>query len=82
MTDPTIPTTASNIEVRLSLLEQRDKSLRHELFGNGQPGRLSKIEKKIDQIDDKTGKIVVAVVFLASTVSSGATAVVMRIVGM
>jgi len=44
------PTPTKSSETRLSLLEEWKDTLDHELFGNGQPGRFDKLEKKIDRL--------------------------------
>lgn len=68
-------------EVRLALLERGLDDLRHQLFGNGQPGMLQLMEAKIDKLDAKVGKLMLIVVGLAGGSGYGAAKLVEWLAG-
>lgn len=60
----------------MALMEQKMKAQSHELFGNGQPGRLDKMESKIDEINGKLGKHTLIIGSLCAMVGGGATSII------
>jgi hypothetical protein len=58
--DPTL----SGIAVAIGQLQQSQEDLRRELLGNGQPGRIQKLEEDVEGLNKKywlfTGAIVAA----------------------
>jgi hypothetical protein len=42
----------SGMQTSLARVEQKQDDMRKELFGNGQPGRLAKLELKLDRVDE------------------------------
>jgi hypothetical protein len=76
------------IEGKIEGVERRISDLDHELFGNGQPGRFDRIntklrestertEKRLDDISNKLGKVMIAIGVLAAT-SGGVAMEVIR----
>jgi hypothetical protein len=41
------------MEVEIAVLKQQVSAIKHEVLGNGQPGRLDKTDAKIDRTDAK-----------------------------
>lgn len=58
--DPTL----SGIAIAIGQLQQSQEDLRRELLGNGQPGRIQKLEEDVEHLNKKywlfTGVIVAA----------------------
>jgi hypothetical protein len=59
-------------ETRLTLMEHRLQALDHSLNGNGRPGKLDVISARLDQINERMGKLTIAIAVLAS--ATGGTA--------
>ena len=78
--------------VRLQYLEREMNQMRHDLFGNGQPGELAKMEartiaamteftNKLSRVEDKVGRMMVFVAVLGAVVGGGTTKLVTSIMG-
>jgi hypothetical protein len=78
----------TKIEGKIEGIERRISDLDHELFGNGQPGIFDRIdtkvrestertEKRLDDISNKLGKVMVAIGVLAAA-SGGVASEVIR----
>ena len=46
----------SRTEVELAVMRRQLDDMDHELFGNGQPGRLDKTDAKINEMDQRIDK--------------------------
>jgi hypothetical protein len=92
MTDDTTPHSNDSNHVRLKYLEAALSELRKDLFGNGQPGKLDKMEArtihamtefnvKLSQVENKVGKIMIAIAVLGAASGAGATKVIQALLG-
>lgn len=61
---PNVEPTLNGIAVAVARIEQSQEDLRRELLGNGQPGRIQKLEEDVEGLNKKywlfTGAIVAA----------------------
>ena len=91
--------TASNDHVRLAVVErdidtikQTAKALDHKLFGNGQPGVLDKMERRLSEIEStmafrlanietKMSRILLIVVGLSAASGAGGLKIAQSIIG-
>lgn len=80
------------LKVRLRYLEKELNDMHRELFGNGQPGALARMEgrhvkslgemaKKLSDIENKLGRVMIAVAMLAAAGGAGGMSVVQAILG-
>lgn len=78
--------------IRMTHLEREMERLRHELFGNGQPGELAKTEArtiaamsefttKLSRVEEKVGKIMLFIAGLGALVGGGVTKLVSTLIG-
>lgn len=69
------------VEERVNTVSGRIVELEHDLFGNGQPGALGKLETKIDRIEEKVGRVVVGIALLSGGSGAVAGAILKAILG-
>ena len=92
MSDDRTPQTNDSNHVRLKYLEAALADLRKDLFGNGQPGKLDRMEArtihamsefnvKLSQVENKVGKIMIAIAVLGAASGAGATKVIQALLG-
>ena len=86
------PTSEDSYHIRIKYLEAELQSFKKEILGNGQPGKLDRMEarfikalgefnEKLSHVETKVGKVVIAVAVLAAASGAGATKVVQVIIG-
>lgn len=92
MSDDTPTTHLDSHHIRIKYLEAELKAFKKELLGNGQPGKLDRMEartihalgefnQKLSHVETKVGKIMVAIAVLGAVSGAGATKVIQAIIG-
>lgn len=66
---------------RIATLETHVETMRHDLFGNGNPGVLSRIEGRLEKMEDRLGKVVVAIALLSGACGAAGTKIASLILG-
>lgn len=81
-------TVESNLGPRIAIVEERVNTvsgriveLEHDIFGNGQPGALGKLETKIDRIEEKLGRVIVGIALLSGGSGMVSGAILKAILG-
>jgi uncharacterized protein YaaN involved in tellurite resistance len=80
------------IKLRIEYLEKELRKMHKDLFGNGQPGALARLEgrhirslsemsTKLGEIEKKVGRVMIAVAALAAAGGAGGMSVVQSIIG-
>lgn len=65
----------------VALLGQRVDDIVHDLYGNGQPGVLGRMESRLDKIEDKLTRVIVTVALLAGGSGAALGAVAKSLLG-
>jgi hypothetical protein len=82
----------SGCEIRLNQLDRDMERLRHEILGNGQPGKLDRMEarniaamteftNKLSVIENKLGRVMIIIAVLGAAVGGGTTKLVTTLIG-
>ena len=66
---------------RVARLEIHVETMRHDLFGNGNPGVLARIEERLEKMEDRLGKVIVAIALLSGACGAAGTKIAGFILG-
>ena len=67
-----------SLNERVTIVEVEQERTSHALFGNGQPGAIQRMEARMQALEDKIGKLVIAVVALAAIAGGGEVAGILK----